>query len=233
MMSKNIPRKKLGHGGREKKLDPTLKEFESFKIKLGQYIKSTRHPGKTKLECSKELNTSLSKYNAYEDPTTEYARQTIPLDLLFRLARRDNMSISDLVKKIDSTDTKARLISATEGEQDFVHDLADRVRQTCHQRDIEDVYRAFDEMRRAFPKDDPLNTDSELWVLYFLKNFFLLDADEIIELVYSVLKKISQKQVQKAIAEDIDLSFNDKMIMHAIQNFILFKKKEFISKKTE
>lgn len=217
-----------------KKQDSSSKEFEGFKTKLGKYIQNTRPPGKTKLEAAAELDTSLSKYNAYEDPNNEYGRQSIPLDLLFQLAKRDRMSLTELIDKIDSQDLKNQTTKFEKSTKDkIIQKILDKISRTSRSEEIFELYNLFHEVKSEFPKDDPINSDSEIWVIYMLKNILLLGKEDIVELIYTMIKKVSQRQKMKEIDKNIDLSFNNTFMQHAINQFIQQKKKEFIDQKVQ
>jgi hypothetical protein len=215
-----------------KKQEINIKEFEGFRINLGKYMTNTRPPGKTKLEAAAELGTSLSKYNAYEDPYTEYGRQTIPLDLLFRLAKRDRSSLSEVIHKIDLIDKEIDMNFKKSSKDKVIQGLVDKISRTSRDQEIFDLYNLFHKTQSEFPKEDPINTDPELWIIYMLKNICLLNIEDIVELIYSLIKKITHKQKTKEISKDTALSFNETLMKHAINQFIQHKKKEFIDKKT-
>lgn len=216
---------------KNKKQKITFNEFENFKVKLGKYIKNTRPPGKTKPEAAAELDTSLSKYNAYEDPEAEYGRQTIPLDLLFRLAKRDKISLSDLIVKIDSIDKKTTTQFSKNEKDKVVHDISEQVLRTSRTDQIYELYSIYKDAQSESPKDDPMNTDLEMWVIYILKNIGLLTSEKRVEFIYSLLKEINQMQKMRELRKDVDLSFNETMIKHAINQFIQHKKREFVESK--
>lgn len=216
---------------RKKKQEITIKEFESFKVKLGKYITNTRPPGKSKLEAAAELDTSLSKYYAFEDPVAEQGRQTIPLDLLFRLAKRDKISLSDLIQKIDSMDKKPNTHFEKNSKDKVVQEISEQLLQTSRTEQIYELHTILQEAQSESPKDDPMNTDLELWIIYILKNIGLLKSEKRVELIYSLIKEITQMQKMREIRKDIDLSYNETMIKHAINQFIQHKKREFIESK--
>jgi hypothetical protein len=215
-----------------KKIETNIKEFEGFKIKLGKYLTNTRPPGKTKLEAATELNASLSKYNAYEDPSNEFGRQTIPLDLLFTLAKRDRTTLLEIIQKIDLMDKKTNTNFEKSSKDKVIQKIVDTISRTSRDQEIFDLYNLFHKMQSEFPKEDPINNDPELWVIYLLKNILLLNTEDFVELIYSVIKKINQKKKANEISEDIDLSFNENFMRHTINQFIKHKKKEFIDNKT-
>ena len=208
-----------------KKQELNIKEFEIFKIKLGKYIASTRPPGKTKPEAALELNTSLSKYKAYEDPTSEYGRQTIPFDLLFRLAKRDRLSLSELIDKINKIDNRPSQLNKSSTDK-VIEDLADKILKSSRSNHIFNLHNCFLKKQAEFPKDDPINIDPELWLISLLKTILILDNSDIVELIYLIIKKINQKKNLEEINKNLDLSYNDALIKHAINQIILFKKKE-------
>lgn len=211
---------------RGKKQEVNIKEFEIFKIKLGKYMTLTRPPGKTKPEAALELNTSLSKYNAYEDPTTEYGRQTIPFDLLFRLAKRDHLSLSELIDKINKIDNRSSQINKSSTDK-VVEEIAGIILRSSRSNHIYNLHNYFVKKQSEFPKDDPINIDPELWVMSLLKNILALDNEDIIELIYSIIKKLNQKKNFNELNKTLDLSYNEILLKHAINQFIYFKKKEF------
>ena len=209
-----------------KKQELNIKEFEIFKIKLGKYIASTRPPGKTKPEAALELNTSLSKYNAYEDPTTEYGRQTIPFDLLFRIAKRDRLSLSELIDKINKIDNRPSQLNKSSTDK-VIEELSDKILKSSRSNHLFTLYNCFLKKQSEFPKEYTINLDPELWIISLLKNILILDNEDIVELIYSIIKKINQKKNFGEINKNLDLSYNEILIKHAINQFILFKKKEF------
>ena len=215
-----------------KKQDTNIKEFESFKIKLGKYLTNTRPPGKTKLEAATELNASLSKYNAFEDPSNEFGRQTIPLDLLFTLAKRDRCTLLEIIQKIDLIDNKTTTNFTKSSTDKIIQKIVDSISRSSRDKEIADIYNLYHEVQSKFPKNNPINTDLELWTIYLLKNIGYLNTEDLVELIYSVVKKITEKQKAKQISKDVDFSYNENLMQHAIDDFIQHKKKEFIERKT-
>lgn len=209
-----------------------MKEFENFKVKLGKYIQNTRPPGKTKPEAAAELETSLSKYNAFEDPTTEYGRQSIPLDLLFRLAKRDNLTLTELIEKVDSINKEKSTHFEKNSKEKLVQSVADKITSSSNANEVLELNSIFSHLQSLFPKEDPINNSPEKWIIYLLKNIFLLNQNDLVELIYSLIKKTGQKKANHQIKKDINLAFNDTLVQYAFDQFIKMKKQEFIDYKT-
>jgi hypothetical protein len=196
-----------------------MNNFEVFKQNLGKYISSSRPINKTKKEAAAEIETSLSKYMAYEDPNKDYSRQSVPLDLLFNLAKRDRLSLKDLVEKIDKINQE---VQSTQNNDKIILELSEKIRCTSRTTLLEQLYKIFIETQKKFPKTDLINTDPELWILYMLHNVFILDPEDIVELIYSLTKR-NMKNIKN---EKIDLSFNKEFQKRALSLYIEIKKKE-------
>ena len=196
-----------------------INNFERFKNNLGKYISSSKPFNKTKKEAAAELDTSLSKYMAYEDANKEYSRQSVPLDLLFNLAKRDRLSIKDLIEKIDQIDNKNLNKNS---QEKIIHTISDMIRSSSRTKLIEQLYNIINATRKKFPSNDLINTDPELWIIYMLHNIFVLEPEDIAELMYSLTKR----NIQNIEDKSLDLSFNEDFQKRALSLFIEIKKKE-------
>lgn len=204
-----------------KNKNETVLNFERFKKNLGKYITSTKPHNKTKKEAASELDTSLSKYMAYEDSSKDYSRQTVPLDLLFNLAKRDRLSLKDLIQKIEELDTLP--LSKENTADDLLIKLSDKLRCSSRSKLIEQLHNIIEETRSKFPHNDLINSDLELWIIVMLHNILLLNPEDIVELIYSLTKRNTKYQKLK----HLDLSFNKDFQNRALALFIEMKKKEF------
>jgi len=154
----------------QKKYNENTINFDRFKRNLGKYISTSKPFNKTKKEAADELKISLSKYMAYEDTNKDYRRQSIPLDLLFHLAKRDRLPIKDLIEKIDQIDHKF----LNHNSQDkIILNICEKIRSSSRGSLIEQLYHIINRTRKKFPTNDLINTDPELWIIYMLHNIFV------------------------------------------------------------
>lgn len=207
---------------------PNNNNFEDFKLKLGKYIKNSRKYNQTKLSAANEIDISLSKYMAFEEPSKEYGRQSIPLDLLFSIAKRDNLTLRELIEKIDSQDKKTTTkIEKSEVDLCIEH-ITHTLKQERLQEEIFQVIYLFYEVQSKFPKNNPINYDPELWIIYLLKNLVLLGQEDLTDEIYGILKKVDKKIKNNEINGDIDTKFNSILMQSTLEQLIKNKTKELL-----